>query len=506
MHSAKTEAQAAGAVKRQSRTVATVRAPLDSLRRLNVRLVLMLAGVALLALLVSAIALSQILPGYFLEQARQRAETAAQATAILVQQQVDSDPSRSVVPEVRNTELIQRAAQFAADRLVQGTITITYPDGSLAASAAPRDVMRESLREQGLIPDPAVRAEPLHALLDLPFSEADVILTYVVSEPYTNRQATLERVGDALVGGGVVALLISLVVGVLGARVLTRPLGRLRSVSSRFAQGELEVRAPSYEVLEVDELARQFNVMADRLSESLRLLEADRDRLREFVADVSHELRTPIAALRTFTELQREEELDEAQRQEFLDRSTQQISRLEWMSTNLLDLSRIDAGIFPLDVRPGDLREPVRAVVEAHAEQADRAGISLVFEVPSEPVMLRFDRERIVQLLSNLVGNALKFTPRGGEVVVDVAARADEALIEVRDSGPGIPEADLPLVFDRFFRGTNVGDARASGSGLGLAIARSIVEMHGGSISVSSAIGQGSTFTVRLPRGAGEGQ
>jgi signal transduction histidine kinase len=125
-----------------------------------------------------------------------------------------------------------------------------------------------------------------------------------------------------------------------------------------------------------------------------------------------------------------------------------------------------------------------------------------VFEVPAAPVMLRFDRERIVQLLSNLIGNALKFTPRGGEVVADLVDRPDEALIEVRDSGPGIPENDLPLVFDRFFRGTNVGEARASGSGLGLSIARSIVEMHGGSIGVSSVVGQGATFTVRLPRAA----
>ena len=173
------------------------------------------------------------------------------------------------------------------------------------------------------------------------------------------------------------------------------------------------------------------------------------------------------------------------------------------MSTNLLDLSRIDAGIFPLDVHWGDLRDPVRAVVEAHAEQADARGISLAFEVPSEPVMLSFDRERIVQLLSNLVGNALKFTPRGGEVVAELVARPDEAIIEVRDSGPGIPEADLPLVFDRFFRGTNVGEARASGSGLGLAIARSIVEMHGGPIQVTSVIGEGATFIVRLPRRSG---
>ena len=125
--------------------------------------------------------------------------------------------------------------------------------------------------------------------------------------------------------------------------------------------------------------------MADRLSESVRLLEADRDRLREFVADVSHELRTPIAALRTFTELQRDGQVDEVQRREFLDRSTEQINRLEWMSTNLLDLSRIDAGIFPLDMRWGDLRDPVRAVVEAHAELAEQRGISLVERGADQP-------------------------------------------------------------------------------------------------------------------------
>jgi two-component system sensor histidine kinase BaeS len=295
-------------------------------------------------------------------------------------------------------------------------------------------------------------------------------------------------------------------VGIIVARRLTGPLARLRRVSGRFAGGELDVRAPQFGIVEVDELGQQFNVMADRLSESLRLLQADRDRLREFVADVSHELRTPIAALRTFTELQRDGRMDEGERREFLERSTQQINRLEWMSTNLLDLSRIDAGIFPLDVRPGDLREPVRAVVEAHSEQAGRAGVSLLLEVPTEPVMLRFDRERIVQLLSNLIGNGLKFTPRGGEVVVELVDRGAEAVIEVRDSGPGIPEADLPLVFDRFFRGTNVGEARASGSGLGLAIARSIVEMHGGTIAVSSGLGRGSTFTVRLPRSSEQGQ
>jgi two-component system phosphate regulon sensor histidine kinase PhoR len=236
------------------------------------------------------------------------------------------------------------------------------------------------------------------------------------------------------------------------------------------------------------------------------MLEADRDRLREFVADVSHELRTPIAALRTFTDLQRDGRVDDAQRTEFLDRSKEQIDRMEWMSTNLLDLSRMDSGIFPLDVRDGDLRDPVRAVVEAHAEQAEQRGVSLSFEVPTSPMMLPFDRERIVQLLNNLVANALKFTPSGGEVVVDAQDVGDAAVVEVRDSGPGISPDELPHIFDRFFRGTNVGEARASGSGLGLAITRSLAEMHGGRIDVISAPGRGSVFSVRLPRDGTEGQ
>jgi signal transduction histidine kinase len=271
-------------------------------------------------------------------------------------------------------------------------------------------------------------------------------------------------------------------------------------VSRRITQGELDERVPPSGVLEIDELGRQFNVMADRLSGTLRMLEADRDRLREFVADVSHELRTPIAALRMYNELLREGSVDDATRTEFLQRSTEQVRRLEWLSTNLLDLSRIDAGIFPLDVRNGDLRDPIQAVVQAMSEVAIERGVALESEAPGRPVEMRFDRERVVQLLTNLVGNSLKFTPRGGSVRVRLSEADDAAVIEVRDTGAGIPPEELPRVFERFYRGTNTGDARASGSGLGLAIVRSIVEMHGGEIDVASVVGEGTAFRITLPR------
>jgi signal transduction histidine kinase len=236
----------------------------------------------------------------------------------------------------------------------------------------------------------------------------------------------------------------------------------------------------------------------------LRLLEADRDRLREFVADVSHELRTPIAALRTFTELQREGDVDDATRHEFLDRSRDQIARLEWLSTNLLDLSRIDAGIFPLEMRWDDLRDPLGSVVEAQAEVAEQRRVTLTSSAPAKPLMARFDHERMLQLMGNLLGNALKFTPSGGEVRLRLSDGNGEATIEVADSGPGIPAAELPRIFERFYRDTNVGEARASGSGLGLAISRSIAEMHGGSIEVASREGEGARFTVHLPLDAGD--
>jgi signal transduction histidine kinase len=479
------------------------------LRRLDVRLVLALSSLALVALLVSGIALSRVLPGYLEEQAASQLRSAAGGVGLLIRLRTEDDPVGLGNREYREKVLLQRTAEDAASVFNVGSVVIlNAADRSQAASAGTQ--FATQLHDQGLSPDPRVAPYelPEDVVIDLSAPEPPLTLPgsnslrlrVIVSQPYTTVTTTLERLTGTLVIVGVISLALSALLGILVARRLTGPINRLRRVSGRLAQGHLEERVTPSGVVEIDQLGSQFNVMADRVSESLRLLEADRDRLREFVADVSHELRTPIAALRTFTELQREGTIDEPTRQEFLVRSSEQLRRLEWLSTNLLDLSRIEAGIFPLDVREGDLREPIRAVVEAHAEVADERKVTLTSAVPSEPVVLRFDRERVVQLVNNLVGNALKFTGPGGEVAIGVVDAPEGAEITVRDSGPGIPESELPRIFERFYRGTNVGEARASGSGLGLAIARSIVEMHGGDIGVASVLGKGTVFTVTLPR------
>ncbi len=465
---------------------------------LNVRLVLALSVVALVSLLVSGVAITQILPGYFAEQTRERMQTVAGSTALLLRDRISSREDLMATPETRDVVVVAPTAEFAAE-IFNATITIVNASNRVVATATPPD--EGALEAQGLRREADAEPYRVRVPVELPDgSQVEYLVS--VSDPFSARAETMQQITSALIGAGLLALLASVVTGVIAARGLTIPISRLRGVARGLAQGQLDERAVPSGVLEIDELGQQFNVMADRLSGTLRMLEADRDRLREFVADVSHELRTPIAALRMYTELQSTDDVDEATRHEFLERSIEQIGRLEWLSTNLLDLSRIDAGIFPLDMQTGDLRDPIQAVVQALSEEALTRGVSLGSVVPSESVELRFDRERIVQLMTNLVGNGLKFTPRGGGVSVSVEDSIEAVEVRVSDTGPGIPADELPRIFERFYRGTNTGEARASGSGLGLAIARSIVEMHGGTIEVGSEIGRGTEFRIRLPRSA----
>jgi signal transduction histidine kinase len=252
---------------------------------------------------------------------------------------------------------------------------------------------------------------------------------------------------------------------------------------------------------EVSELAAQFNAMADRLEESVAIIRRDRDRSRDFLADVSHELRTPIAALLTFNELLTERTGDDpAARAEFLASSRIQLERLDWLAQNLLELSKLDSGLVLLDLRPDDLRVAVESAVEQARPTAARKGTTLELEVARAPIRIRHDPQRIGQVVTNLVGNAVKFTEPGGAVRVRVGPAPDGGgIIEVSDTGVGIEPDELPHIFERFYRGNRANEARASGSGLGLAIVRSIVDIHHGSIEVESRLGAGTRFTITLP-------
>jgi signal transduction histidine kinase len=238
--------------------------------------------------------------------------------------------------------------------------------------------------------------------------------------------------------------------------------------------------------------------MAGRLEASFSDLAAERDALRRFIADASHELRTPITALRSFNELlQGPAAGDPAAQAEFLAESRVQLDRLEWVTRNLLDLSRLDAGLIELDHALHDAGELIEAAACGFWAMAREKAIDLTVRPPACPVAVRCDRARMELAVSNLLDNALKFTPAGGRVEIGADGRDDVVRLWVRDSGPGIEPEDLPRIFERFYRGQGDGQ----GSGLGLAIVQSIVQAHGGQIWVEGEPGAGSLFSIHLPQG-----
>ncbi len=412
-----------------------------------------------------------------------------------------------VVDPVVILELSKASQQsIVADRLAQADVQFRL--GTLTGSTfRPAIGGSFTAREQAQV-EPNLRQEPLTSA-PIVIEQGAARIPYAVEvtllNPYTYRASAIQNVTGLLAIIGLIALAVAVVVAAGLTRRITTPLRRLTEASRDLAEGDFARRVP-VEVMEdgpieLSELGLQFNAMAERLQQSVEIIRRDRDRSREFLADVSHELRTPIAALRTFNELLTEGAgNDPTARAEFLETSRAQLERLDWLAQNLLELSKLDSGLVLLDLRPDDLRAAVEQAVEQAAAAARRRGVHLTMERPSSPITIRHDPVRIGQVVANLVGNALKFTPRGGAVTVQVQGEPDGgASITVADTGIGIDPAELPRIFDRFYRGSAASEARGAGSGLGLAIVRSIVEMHNGTVTVESRLGAGTTFRVALP-------
>jgi signal transduction histidine kinase len=327
------------------------------------------------------------------------------------------------------------------------------------------------------------------------------LVAVTLSNPFTYRAQTIETIVGVMGIAAVLALVAAVILSLLIADRLANPIRRLTRAARELSEGHLDTRVPSPgNSPEMHELTAGFNAMAERVQDSIEFIRRDRDRSRDFLADVSHELRTPIAALRTFNELLTEGQVpDKATRQEFLEQSRQQIERLDWLASNLLELSKLDSGLVRLDLRPDDLRAVVENAVQQAQPSADRKGVKLVVKVPDEPLRQRHDPQRMGQVLGNLIGNAIKFTPSRGTVEVSLASTDTGAEFRVADTGVGIDARELPYVFDRFYRGAQAIEPRATGSGLGLSIVRSIVEMHNGRVAITSTPGVGTQVSVALP-------
>jgi len=379
-----------------------------------------------------------------------------------------------------------------------GHVIVTPASGGTFGRALTADPRPGQARE------PFVSTDSFGPIAAGPFGEPWGVES-IVANPYTTRASTIATITGLVAIAAFGALLATLLVSTWLAARFTRPLRRLGEATRLIGAGDLSGRVPAAELessyAEVADLARQFNAMAERLEESVDLIRRDRDRSRDFLADVSHELRTPLAALRMHVELLQGRAGDDPDtRAEFLATSRGQLDRLDWLAHNLLELSKLESGLLRLELRPDDLRSTVESAVQQADPSAGRRGVELEMHLPDAPVRVRHDPQRIGQVVANLVGNAIKFSPPGSTVTVELVPAREGARLAVVDTGVGIDAAELPHVFERFYRGSRANEARGSGSGLGLAIVKSIVDMHGGRISIESRVGAGTTVTVLLPR------
>ncbi len=292
----------------------------------------------------------------------------------------------------------------------------------------------------------------------------------------------------AIAGAAGLAALLALLTGLAVARRITRPVSRLIAVTRAMAAGDRAARVGEIRAAgELRELAAAFDQMAGTMERQEQIR-------RNLVADIAHELRTPIAILQAGHEALLDGVTEPAPAE--LGSLRDEVLRLARMVGDLQTLAAADAAALNLARRPCDLADLAAVAADSLARRFEAAGLTLDRRLAASPILA--DPHWLHQVITNLLTNALKFTPAGGHVTVSTGPSGADAILQVSDTGPGIPAEDLPRIFDRFWRGQQA--AQVSGSGIGLAVAAELAQAHDGRLTASSQLGRGTEMTLTLPR------
>ena len=310
-----------------------------------------------------------------------------------------------------------------------------------------------------------------------------------MSQLYVDFRASFN---EALMYAALAAMIAALVLSFLFSRSVVAPVLAMSQATQRIADGRYDERVNVMGNDELAGLALHFNQMAEKLNE----VESMRRRL---IGDVSHELRTPLTAIKGSMEGLMDGVLPA--NEETFQQIHAEANRLNRLVDDLQELSRVEARAYELDLRPLDVSSLIKTVTKRLAPRFESKRITLNLELPADPQYVLADEDRAIQVLTNLTGNALQYTPESGRITLSAKRLNGEVQISVRDTGIGIPSEHLSRIFDRFYRVDKSRSRQAGGgSGIGLTIARALVEAHGGRIWVESAgDGQGSEFSLTLP-------
>ncbi len=310
----------------------------------------------------------------------------------------------------------------------------------------------------------------------------------MMSDFYQNFQRSFN---ESLLISVAAASLVALVVSFIFSRSILGPVSVMTNASQRIAEGHYDERVPLKGNDELNQLAGSFNQMAEQLEQ----VETMRRRL---IGDVAHELRTPLTAIKGAAEALMDGVLP-ASDETYLQIHAE-AERLSHLVDDLQELSRVESRAIQLKIHPADSTALIQTVSKRLQHQFDEKCVTLIPSLPHVPIMILADEDRIIQVLTNLIGNALQYTPENGTVSVSIEREKNEARISVRDTGFGIPAEYLKHIFDRFYRVDKSRSRAHGGSGIGLTIAKHLVEAHGGKIWAESAgENKGSIFIFTLP-------
>lgn len=428
--------------------------------------------------------------------------TASLSVQLSLQARQIADTWLQHIHEAGEDYVVDEIDEHLSPDITNRFIRLTRADRSLLyQSKPPRDhsfdpsriVMAEYPHTAGLREEHLAGAELL--IYSLPYSVRGAGTFLIeVGAPYNQIESTLH--GLALIFAVILPMELALAIGggyVLMKRAL-QPVDEITHAAESITSRNLRERLPVPGTGdEIERLSATLNRMIERLEHSFH-------QVAQFTADASHELRTPLTILRGELEVAlRGNELSPAAR-EVIESVLEETEKLSKTVEHLMILSRLDSGELKLERSWFDLAGLCRETVEQMNLLAEGKGIRLECSAP-EKVKVNADPLRVRQILINLIDNAIKYTPTGGQVSIAVAKGTDQAVIEVADTGQGIPTGALPHIFDRFYRVDKARSRERGGSGLGLAIAKSICELHGGRINVESSLGKGTHFRVEIPIG-----
>ncbi|WP_134116651.1 sensor histidine kinase [Orenia marismortui] len=475
------------------------------LKRINTisgKLMILFTIIILFTLFILGGLLSYLVKGYYYDSTEKKFIDQGNKISKLVQKSLYEGNYDETISFLRNSQ-----------RFFEGNVWIVDSKGLILATTQQKELQgvrlnKEEVKQvfQGKI----VKKRGFSNYFDEPvlfvavpiiFSKKVIGAVFVYS-PLAGITSTLSDLKDLIQYAAFIAIILTLLLSFTLSKSFSKPLKKMQKISLNMAHGDFDERVKINSKDEVGQLASSFNYLADKLQETIASLQNKEELQRRFVADVSHELRTPLTSIQGFVKALRDGVYDsKADKEEYYQIVLTEVKRLIRLVNDLLNLSQIELGQIKMDIKGLDLKVVIRRSIRNLLPRIKEKDLKIRIDLSKDLPLVLADRDRVEQVLINLVSNAIDFTPKGEEIKISSELKDDRVLVMIEDNGPGIPKDEIDDIWNRFHKVDKARTRDRGGTGLGLSIVREIIRQHQGEVWVESKIGEGSIFGFSLLAG-----